>query len=90
MFTGRYTVQSGRRVLNVRRKRPAYEAIQAAHQDNPVALLHDGRRTLWHYHDCFYWEDEGLDNEDVKATRPPARAAVTAEAPDRAKPDARR
>lgn len=67
MFTGRYTVQSGRRILNVRWKRPVYDAIHAAQQDDPVPLLRDGRRTLWHFHDGFYWEDEGLDSEDVKA-----------------------
>jgi 5-methylcytosine-specific restriction endonuclease McrA len=67
MFTGRYAVQSGKRFLDVRWKRPAYEAMKAAQQDNPVALLRDGRRTLWRFHDCFYWEDEGLGGDDVKA-----------------------
>ena len=32
-----------------------------------MALVLDGRRTLWHFHDRFYWEDEGLTAEDVKA-----------------------
>jgi hypothetical protein len=22
---------------------------------------------LWYFHDSFYWEDEGLDRDDVKA-----------------------
>jgi 5-methylcytosine-specific restriction endonuclease McrA len=67
MFKGRYALQSGKRVLDVRWKRPAYEAVKAAQQDNPAAMLRDGRRTLWYFHDCFYWEDEGLDADDVKA-----------------------
>jgi 5-methylcytosine-specific restriction endonuclease McrA len=67
MFTGRYTVQSGKRILSVRWKQPAYEAMRARQQDDPVAVLRDGRRMLWHFHDCFYWEDEGLNEDDVKA-----------------------
>jgi hypothetical protein len=46
MFKGRYALQSGKRVLDVRWKRPAYEAIKAAQQDNPAAMLRYGRRTL--------------------------------------------
>jgi len=67
MFSGRYGVQSGKRALRVRWKRAAYVAMKAAQQETPVTVLRDGRRTLWHFHDCFYWEDEGLDAEDVKA-----------------------
>jgi 5-methylcytosine-specific restriction endonuclease McrA len=67
MFSGRYAIQSGRRVLSVRWKRPAFEVMKTAQQDNPVVVLRDGRRTLWRFHDCFYWEDEGFDGDDVKA-----------------------
>lgn len=67
MIYGRYTIRSGKRILDVRWRRPVFEAIKAAQRDDPVAVLRDGRRTLWHFHDCFYWEDEGLDGEDVKA-----------------------
>ncbi|MFL5963580.1 MAG: HNH endonuclease [Gaiellaceae bacterium] len=67
MFSGRYALQSGKRVLGVRWKRPAFDGVKAAQLENPVALLMDGKRTLWAFHDCFYWEDEGLDSDDVKA-----------------------
>lgn len=67
MFSGRYALRSGKRIFSVRWKQPAYEAITVDQQETPVPLLRDGRRTLWHYHDCFYWEDEGLDGDDVKA-----------------------
>ncbi len=30
-------------------------------------LLQDGKRTLWYFHDNFYWDDDGLDADDVKA-----------------------
>src|SRR5438132_4756249 len=67
LFTGRYTIQSGKRVFAVRWKQPAFDAIRAAQQNDPVPVALDGRRTLWHFHDCFYWEDESLDGDDVKA-----------------------
>src|SRR5207249_5445982 len=61
MFKCRYTVQSGKRILDIRWKQPAFEATKAAQQNDPVALLREGRRMLWYFHDCLYWEDEGLD-----------------------------
>ena len=27
----------------------------------------DGRRNLWQFLDCLYWDDDGLDAEDIKA-----------------------
>ena len=65
MFTGRYALMSGKRILTFRWKRVAFESIQAGQTDAPVQLIRDGKRTLWHFHDCFYWEDEGLDADDV-------------------------
>jgi 5-methylcytosine-specific restriction endonuclease McrA len=67
VFAGRYTICSGRRVFAIRWKQPAFEAMRVAQQDDPAALLRDGKRTLWTLHDCFYWEDEGLSADDVKA-----------------------
>jgi 5-methylcytosine-specific restriction endonuclease McrA len=67
MFKGRYTVQSGKRFLDVRWKRPAFEAMRAAQEENPVLVLQNGRRTLWYFHNGFYWDDDGLDADDVKA-----------------------
>jgi 5-methylcytosine-specific restriction endonuclease McrA len=67
MFTGRYAVRSGRRIYSVRWKEPAFQAMRATEAERPVALLRDGRRTLWTMHRCFYWEDEGLDTDDVRA-----------------------
>jgi 5-methylcytosine-specific restriction endonuclease McrA len=67
MFTGRYAVVSGRRIFDSRWKRPGFEAIRAAQQQNPVPMLRNGKRTLWHFHENFYWDDDGLDADDVKA-----------------------
>jgi hypothetical protein len=67
MFKGRYAIQSGKRVLDVRWKQPAFDAMKAAQLENPVTLLHDGKRTLWRFHDAFWWDDDGLGADDVKA-----------------------
>ena len=67
VFTGRYALRSGKRILNVRWKEQSFRQMKASQQEVPMALLKDGRRMLWTMHDCFYWEDEGLDADDVKA-----------------------
>src|SRR5581483_151964 len=67
MFSGRYAVAKGKKALPMRWKRPAFEAMILRQKETPVPLAKDNRRTLWHFHDRFYWEDEGLDAEDVKA-----------------------
>ncbi len=67
MFTGRYAVVSGKRILPPRWKRQAFEIMRATQQETPVETLHDGKRTLWYFHDNFYWDDDGLDADDIKA-----------------------
>jgi hypothetical protein len=67
MFTGRYAVQSGRRIFEVRWKRVDIEYLRLAQQREPVALVRWGKRVLWYFHDSFYWDDERLEAEDVKA-----------------------
>jgi 5-methylcytosine-specific restriction endonuclease McrA len=67
MFTGRYAVVSGKRVFPPRWKREPFEAINAERRENPVAMVRDGKRLLWWFHECFYWDDDGLDADDIKA-----------------------
>jgi len=67
LFTGRYAVQSGNRVFAKRWKNGAMNAIIAAQSATPVSLVQDGRRTLWYFAERFYWDDDGLDGEDIKA-----------------------
>jgi 5-methylcytosine-specific restriction endonuclease McrA len=67
MFSGRVAVASGKKPYPPRWKKDAIAAIRAAQQDTPVPMFRDGARTLWHFHDRFFWEDEGLEGDDVKA-----------------------
>jgi 5-methylcytosine-specific restriction endonuclease McrA len=67
MFTGRYTVRSGRRVFGARWKRAQIESVIAAQMDEPIAMVRHGKRMLWYFHDRFHWDDDGLAADDVKA-----------------------
>jgi HNH endonuclease len=67
MFTGHYALQSGKRILDIRWKRPWVEQARAQQQQEPVALFEQGKRTYWWFHDCIYWDDDGLSADDVKA-----------------------
>ncbi|HUJ55151.1 MAG TPA: HNH endonuclease signature motif containing protein [Gaiellaceae bacterium] len=67
MINGRYALRSGKRILNLRWKEQPFRQMKATQQEKPVALLRDKRRTLWTMHDCFYWEDEGLGADDIRA-----------------------
>ncbi|HEY2741847.1 MAG TPA: HNH endonuclease signature motif containing protein [Gaiellaceae bacterium] len=67
MFSGRYTLRSGKRIYNVRWKEATFRQLLEDQDGHPVALWRDVRRILWAMDDYFYWEDEGLDAEDVKA-----------------------
>ena len=67
LFTGRYAVQSGKRVFDIRWKQVGFEAVRAEQNDNPVPLLRNGHRMLWQFHDRFYWDDDDLEADDVKA-----------------------
>ena len=67
MFSGRYALVSGRRIVTGNWKRIGMEAILTQQREMPVRLCQDGpRRVLWHFHDCFYWEDDGLGADDVR------------------------
>jgi 5-methylcytosine-specific restriction endonuclease McrA len=39
----------------------------AAQSELPVGLLRDGQRCTWLFEERFYWEDDGLSEEDVLA-----------------------
>jgi hypothetical protein len=67
MFTGRYAIQIGKKVRPERWREGALASRRETQRDQPVAMIRDGRRTLWLFHDQFYWESEGLAREDVKA-----------------------
>jgi hypothetical protein len=68
MFSGRYALRSGKRIIGGMWKQAGFELIKTTQAKSPVSLVMDGpRRTLWHFHNCFYWEDEGLAVGDVRA-----------------------
>jgi 5-methylcytosine-specific restriction endonuclease McrA len=67
MFSGRYAVRAGRKVYNVHWKRAVFETIKATQVENPIELMNDGKRALWYFHERFYWDDEALGVDDVRA-----------------------
>ncbi len=68
MLSGRrYVVQSGHKVMELRWSKAQVGAAQQAQATEPVQVWLDGRRSLWLFLDGFYWDDDGLDAEDVKA-----------------------
>jgi hypothetical protein len=68
MLSGRrYAVQSGRKIMELRWSKAQVGSAQTAQATEPVHVWRDGRRNLWQFLDCFYWDDDGLDAEDIKA-----------------------
>jgi 5-methylcytosine-specific restriction endonuclease McrA len=63
----RHAVQCGRKVMELHWSRSQVEAALQTQTSEPVLMCCDGRRNLWHYLDGFWWDDDGLDAEDVKA-----------------------
>lgn len=67
MFSGRYALQVGKKIIDVRWKKAWVEEAQSAQQEYPVVLFVLGKRRYWWFHDCFYWDDDNLNREDVRA-----------------------
>jgi hypothetical protein len=88
MLSGRhYAVQSGCKVMELRWSKAQAGAALEAQATEPVQLWRDGRRNLWQYLDGFWWDDDGLGADDVKALVLPAQAPLGAEAAIGAEPD---
>lgn len=47
--------------------RGAYRALLRRQAEEPVAVGADERRTWWMFRDRIYWEDDGLDAQEVMA-----------------------
>jgi 5-methylcytosine-specific restriction endonuclease McrA len=67
IFMGRYAVRSGNRIFAARWKRAAFEDLRLAQKREPVPMLRNGTRKLWYFHDAFYWDDDELGVDDIKA-----------------------
>jgi HNH endonuclease len=63
----RYAVQSGRKIMELRWSKAQVGAAQQAQAAEPVQVLRDGKRNLWQFSGDFYWDDDGLGADDVKA-----------------------
>ena len=60
MLSGRrYAVQSGRKIMELRWSKAQMGGAQQAQATEPVHVWRDGRRNLWQFVDCFYWDDDG-------------------------------
>ena len=67
LFAGRFALASGKRTFDARWNKVAVDAIQAQQAQSPVELVRHGERVYWAFKGCFYWEDEDLSADDVKA-----------------------
>ena len=63
----RYAVQSGRKIMELRWSKAQAAAALQTQATQPVHLWRVGKRNLWQFMNDFYWDDDGLDAEDVKA-----------------------
>jgi hypothetical protein len=67
MLTGLYAIQSGRNLFDARWSRAQIDAICSQQHDAPVSMVRMDGRVLWYFMGSFYWDDEGLREEDVRA-----------------------
>lgn len=67
LFAGRYALRSGKRTFDARWKGRDLDLLTEEQRERPVELLRAGKRVYWMFRDCFYWDDEDLAAEDVKA-----------------------
>jgi HNH endonuclease len=94
LFTGRRAFVSGKRTFDARWSKAAIEGILAKQRKSPVPLVRTDTRAYWIFEDCFYWEDEGLTTDDVRAlvlqrTRRRERQLATAHSLMRAEEEGR-
>jgi hypothetical protein len=67
LFVRRYTVVVGRKPINLVFKRADYETMLAEQPHDPVPFMRFDGRQYWWFSGAFWWEDDGLDAEDVRA-----------------------
>ncbi|HEY5198481.1 MAG TPA: hypothetical protein VIJ51_15780 [Solirubrobacteraceae bacterium] len=65
IVNGRYAVQTGGRVLGPRWNKATLAELTVRQRGRPVAIAATDGRTLWHFHDAFYWDGTGLNAQDV-------------------------
>ncbi len=63
----RYTVLLGKKQLSVVWKPATYEAMRSSQPHEPLPFMRFDGRQYWWFSNCFWWEDDDLRAEDVRA-----------------------
>jgi hypothetical protein len=67
LVTGRYALQSGKRLFDARWKARDVDRLMNEQLQHPVEVVRLDKRAYWMFRDCFYWEEDALSAADVKA-----------------------
>jgi 5-methylcytosine-specific restriction endonuclease McrA len=67
LLKGRYALATGSQVFEPRWHKGEIKHLAGCQLDEPVCMAETGQRAYWWFHDHFYWEDEQLTAQDVKA-----------------------
>jgi 5-methylcytosine-specific restriction endonuclease McrA len=68
MFGGRrYGLQLGKKLMATGWREAHVNNLQTRQETTPAPVIDRDHRKLWMFHDRFFWDDEGLGEEDVKA-----------------------
>lgn len=62
-----YRFRSGSGSADRALRRGLVESLRAAQELEPIELMRDGRRCWWWHRDRYFWEDDDLSAEDVRA-----------------------
>jgi 5-methylcytosine-specific restriction endonuclease McrA len=63
----RYGIQLGRKLAASGWKQRDVDSLLTVQANDPAPVLGEEHRTLWMFHDRFYWDDEDLEADDIKA-----------------------
>jgi HNH endonuclease len=65
---GHVRLHLGNKMYNVGRiTLEGWSKVKIEQRTYPVKVCTEGERTYWHFQDRFYWENEGLDADEVHA-----------------------
>ncbi len=63
----RYGLQVGRKIVASGWRESEIQALLTVQKHEPGPVIDKENRKLWMFHDRFYWDDDDLDGDDVKA-----------------------
>jgi hypothetical protein len=67
LATGRLEIRLEGRKFASRSTLEDFQALKEGQKLRPCRLAGIGERTYWYFQDCFYWEDDGLDADELYA-----------------------